>query len=85
MTDMKGRKQEDGDVLLDPCPFCGKVSELIITSSYDDEEDNSNDESYTVVCDASTDNKEMGCGASCGFKPTKGMAALEWNTRTKLN
>lgn len=84
MSDMKGRKKSEGSEELKPCPFCGKTSELIVTSSYNDDDDYSNDDSYTIVCDASTDNQERGCGASCGFKATKSLAIKEWNMRVNL-
>ena len=70
---------------LKPCPFCGRASELIVGSSYDEygsDPDEACDEAFQVVCDASTKNKERGCGGSCGAEHTPEEAIKAWNTRT---
>jgi len=66
-----------------PCPFCGK-NEQIIMSNYENCTSNRYDgtlESWEIVCDASSDNKEKGCGASSGFHGTSRLAQDYWNKR----
>lgn len=59
---------EDG-VELAPCPHCGKYN---IVFSMDEGCDY-----WTLVCDA----QNGGCGANCGYAPTKREAVEKWNRR----
>ena len=61
---------------LKPCPFCGRNAAEIFTQSERDDIQ-CDPERYTIVCSW----LEGGCGATCGFHDTVGMAVKIWNTR----
>lgn len=67
------------------CPFCGQTTTLVVSGSseFHDEDccGRDHDDSYAVFCDASTEAKRGGCGASGGFQPTKAKAVAKWNRR----
>lgn len=75
------------EITLQPCPLCGSETAPMFWSSYerdDDREcdchDSGNDETFSVVCDASTGGRG-GCGAAGGFRATEREAADAWNRR----
>lgn len=67
-----------------PCPFCGKINTLMTASAAEMDGDLNVEwvhcDSYTVVCDAST-NGLGGCGATCGYQESITKAIEAWNTR----
>lgn len=72
---------------LKPCPFCGKTSEVRVVAASDmwDSEGNGpfpHEESYAVICDASTENDCRGCGGASGYFSSERQAILAWNTRS---
>lgn len=72
---------------LKPCPFCGKPHEarVVAASEVWDEPSNGpfpNDESYSVMCDASTENGERGCGSASGYFISERQAIAAWNRRS---
>jgi len=72
-----------GDVAIKPCPFCGKVDALKLIDStevYPEDRDESF-VMYQVVCDASTDACEAGCGACNGWQRSQAEAIINWNIR----
>lgn len=71
--------------IYEPCPFCG-ANEQLFESNFklsDEDYDDTNPIFWHVICDASTENKERGCGSSSGFKETKSAALSCWNSRIK--
>lgn len=77
------------DLDLAPCPFCAKADALRIGTAADLGEMccdcyRDSDTYYAVFCDASTELKLGGCGASGGFAPTPEKAAERWNRRNGL-
>jgi hypothetical protein len=70
---------------LKPCPFCGNDKAMSVGRSNDvyHEEDcecrGDNDNWHAVFCDAAS--KHRGCGAACGFQPTRTAAIEAWNRR----
>lgn len=59
-----------------PCPFCGKE-----VAEYEKSEDDYSFplNQYTVICNAING----GCGATCGYNPSKIEARKKWNRRTE--
>ena len=69
---------------LKPCPFCGKTTSLRVGSSFEYDYDGDTigqDEMFAVYCDADSDRKLDGCGASAGYQRTEIKAIKAWNTR----
>lgn len=69
------------------CPYCGKGAPTVhVESSMDEleeyERDHGHPESWTVVCDAATEKKLGGCGASSGYMFSPEEAVERWNART---
>lgn len=74
------------DQQLSPCPFCGRSDALVIRAGAELHEDycechEDSDTCYAVICDASTDAKLGGCGASGGFSESRQKAVQLWNRR----
>lgn len=66
------------------CPFCGKTDATTITTCVEMAECENFEGCevngyYTVVCDFN----KGGCGASCGYAPTKKEAEEKWNKRAE--
>lgn len=84
---MSAPQTTDLVVSLRACPFCGSDYAPMVTGSseYHDIDcecaDRSHDDSYAVVCDASSPGGRGGCGASGGFSLTKAEAVDRWNRR----
>ncbi len=73
---------------LKPCPFCGNLAALKLTTAQELEEEGDDDpgywehsDSWAVICDASRPNGPGGCGASGGFFPSEEEAMTAWNRR----
>lgn len=71
---------------LSPCPFCGNATAMRIGTAADLGQGycdcyQDSDTYYAIFCDASTDLKLGGCGASGGFEATPAKAAERWNRR----
>ena len=68
-------------IKLKRCPFCGKRKATTIVNQFELKDCPEPDEDvikrYTVVCD----HDKGGCGATCGFRSSREVAALFWNTR----
>ena len=63
---------------LKPCPFCGRVDNLIIDNAHY-RLDDCVIYNYRVCCSAAGYN--TGCGASCGYRQTINEAIEAWNRR----
>ena len=71
---------------LKPCPFCGKshAARVVPASEMWDVESEGPfpySETYSVICDASTDSDLGGCGSSGGYFETSHEAIAAWNLR----
>jgi len=81
----EGETMTSKDVLLLPCPYCGRSDTLryVRSSEFHEYCDTpfDSDDYFAVFCDASTDRKLGGCGASAGFARTAEEAAERWNRR----
>lgn len=73
--------------LLLPCPFCGKADTAAVGTSTNIQHDvdcecrDDCEDYFAVFCDASTDSKKGGCGASGGYQKTEALAIAVWNKR----
>ena len=71
-------------MLLMPCPHCGKTEPVRIYRASEDEDfDESNDDTFAVVCEASSEGGMVpgGCGAVGGYHIREVDAIAAWNLR----
>ena len=73
---------------LKPCPFCGKLNTLKLTTAEELANEGEDDplpwqhsESWAVICDGSKPLGPGGCGATGGFASTQDEAVSVWNRR----
>lgn len=77
---------------LKPCPHCGLLHTLKLTTAQELAEEGEDDpepwmhsDSWAVICDMSRPNGPGGCGASGGFYPSEAEAIEAWNRRAAID